>query len=182
MVPRAIVAAAAWLLIGPAFLLAALDVPQLRRLRQQPAPPAQIPPDQNLPAVSGLPSGTEPRAAKNNSKADRLPPESRLVLVRYIWGEFARAVRPLPSAKKGFRFKIGAVVDEQALRQALANGGSAANPGDTVQITRIEFRDREIVLDINGGSKEHKRWRDRVQVSVGGAPTVRVLPARRLPF
>jgi len=183
MAGRAKIASAAWLLVSPGFLLADADVPELLRLRRPLGSLAQIPPNQNLPVVSGLPSGTASRAAgKNSSKTDGLPaagrlqPQSRLALVRYISGEFARAVRPLPSARKGFRFQVGAPVDEQALRRALASGGSSANPGDTVQITRIEFRDTEIVLDINGGTREHKRWRDRIQIGVAGAPgpTVRV--------
>jgi hypothetical protein len=181
MTGRAKIASTALLLIIPGFLLADADVPELLRLWQPLGSLPQIPPNQNLPVVSGLPSGTESRpAVKNDSKADGLPaagrlqPQSRLALVRYISGEFARAVRPLPRAKRGFRFKAGAPVDEQALHRALASGGSSANPGDTVQITRIDFRDTEIVLDINGGTRERKRCRDHIQIGVGGAPTVRV--------
>jgi len=57
------------------------------------------------------------------------------------------------------------------LRYALANTGIAVNPGDTVQITRVEFREKEIAIDLNGGSAHHFRLRDHLQVGMS-APTV----------
>lgn len=102
-------------------------------------------------------------------RAEELQPYSRIDIIRYVSGEFARAVRPLPSDRQGFRVKVGEPVDERALRQSAANNGVAGNPGDMVQVTRIEFRDNEIWIHINGGAKRRRSWRDRVQVSVGGA-------------
>jgi len=50
-------------------------------------------------------------------------------------------------------------------------GGSAGNPGDSVQITRLIFKEKEIFVDINGGSKKGgKSWRDRIEVGVSGSP------------
>jgi hypothetical protein len=97
-----------------------------------------------------------------------LRPESRLQIVRYVSGEFVRVVKPLPSDKKGFRVQAGKPIDQKELQQVLANHGSAANPGDTVQITLIEFLDKEIVVQINGGARRHRRWRDHVQIGIGG--------------
>jgi hypothetical protein len=42
-----------------------------------------------------------------------------------------------------------------------------------VQITRLEFRAKEIIVDINGGGKKKRSWRERIQISGGGIPTVR---------
>jgi len=123
-------------------------------------------------AGSPQPQQAEPKPAK----ADRLRPESRLEIIRYVSGEFARAVRVLPSGKKGFRYKVGQPVDDKLVRQAAMSNGAAGNPGDVVQITRIEFRQKEIVVDINGGGKRRARLRDRIQVSVGGLPTVTATP------
>ena len=104
---------------------------------------------------------------KKQSPDDSLQPRSRLDIVRFISGEFVRAVRPLPSGKKGFRIHVGKPLDEAALRQAVTNYGTAGNPGDNVQITRLEFKDKEIVLDINGGGKKRTPWRERIQISGG---------------
>ena len=105
-------------------------------------------------------------------KAAPLHGNSRLEIVRYVSGEFARAVKPLPGAKKGFRIAAGKPLNEAALRQVDANTGIAVNPGDTVQITRIEFREKEIVFDLNGGSGHKFRLKDHLQIGIGGVPTV----------
>ncbi len=151
-------------------LLMDADIPQVFRLRPQTSAQVDFPAGQSLPVLPDLtPAADQQQPGK---KADRLQPESRLEIVRYVSGEFARALKPLPAGKKGFRIKAGEAVDEKALRQAVANSGPAASTGDTVQVTRLEFRDHEIVLDINGGGRQKTRWRDRIQVQVGGIPSV----------
>ncbi|HEX2711808.1 MAG TPA: hypothetical protein VHM88_06235, partial [Candidatus Acidoferrales bacterium] len=109
---------------------------------------------------------------KPAQKPDQLKPESRLQLVRYVSGEFAKALKPLPAGKKGFRLKVGQPVDEQALHQAVANNGPAVSTGDTVQVTGLEFRAHDIAVDINGGGRGKRHWRDHIQVGVGGIPQV----------
>jgi hypothetical protein len=42
------------------------------------------------------------------------------------------------------------------------------NAGDNVQITKLEFGGSEITVEINGGGKGPS-WRDRIQISGGGA-------------
>jgi hypothetical protein len=109
-------------------------------------------------------------ADKSNDKP--LQPETRLTLVRFVDGELARALEPLPAGKKGFHFKAGAPIDEQQLRMAVGSSGAAVNPGDKVAISSLEFKDREIVIDINGGGRGKKRLRDRIHLELGGVPTV----------
>lgn len=173
MMRRAAIAALALLWGGATFLLADANIPSVYRWRPG-ADASALPPNQTIPLFPDLsPTVTLRDAAAKDGKAGPLKPESRLALVRYIHGEFARAVRPLPSVKKGYRIKAGAPLDEKAVKAA--SRIAAASPGDTVQITRLEFRAKEVVVDINGGSGgEKKRWRDRISVSVGGAsPPVR---------
>jgi len=101
-------------------------------------------------------------------RADKLQPSSRLELIRYVAGEFARAVNPLPAGKKGYHQEAGKPLDEQALRRATGAAGTAANPGDQVQITKLEFHSNEIWVDINGGGRKKKSWKDRISIGVGG--------------
>lgn len=152
-----------------ALLFTDADVPEGFRLRPQDTQQVEFPPGESLPLLPDLPPAEQQKSAK---KADRLQPESRLELVRHISGEFARAVKPLPAGKKGFRIKVGQALDESALHQAVASNGPAVNTGDTVQVTRLEFREHEIVLDLNGGGRRKTRWRDRIQIGVGGMPRV----------
>jgi hypothetical protein len=59
---------------------------------------------------------------------------------------------------------------------AVASAGSAINPGDHAQITDLEFKDKEIVVDINGGGHGKTRLRDRIHLEVGGVPTMTTTP------
>jgi hypothetical protein len=103
-----------------------------------------------------------------DAKAPPIREESRLLIIRYVSGEFAKVVTPLPGGKKGFHFKAGAPVDQDQLRKALMAGGAALNVGDSVQITKVEFHGSELMLDINGGPRGHTSWRDHVQIGMGG--------------
>jgi len=46
--------------------------------------------------------------------------------------------------------------------------GAAVNSGDNVQITKLEFRERTIIVDVNGGGRPKKNWRDHIQFGLGG--------------
>jgi len=96
-----------------------------------------------------------------------LQPESRILLIRYVDGEFARLVQSLPAGKKGFKVAAGKPVNMQKLSDALRLYGTAASQGDTVQITNLEFRSQEIVLQINGGGKKHFHLRQHIQIGIG---------------
>ncbi len=127
----------------------------------------EIPASANLSPLPAMPEPPDQQTAPPK-KADTLQAYSELALVRYVDGEFAKVVSPIPGGKKGFRLKAGAPLDENALKLALESNGSAANPGDKVQITKLTFRPKEIVVDINGGGHKGSSWKDHIQLSVGG--------------
>jgi hypothetical protein len=132
------------------------------------------PTKQNTPAKPALP-GAGAAVSEPPSSEPALPPEnaaplreeSKLQIIRYVSGEFAKVVTPLPGGKKGYHFKAGASPDQDSLRRALTADGAALNVGDSVQITKIEFHGREIQFDINGGPQGHTTWRDRVHLQAG---------------
>ncbi len=163
-------------------LLLSADVSGVLRLRPPAEERVEFPSSENLPVLPDMsPASDQDQAAQQNtpgakpgkSKDGPLQPESRLALVRFVSGEFARVVQPIPAGKKGFHMKAGAPLDEKGLRQALGSSGSAINPGDKAQITSLEFKDRQIVVDINGGGRGKTRLRDRIHLEVGGMPTMR---------
>jgi hypothetical protein len=148
-------------------LLASPDVPQLSQVRPPLAGAV------SAAAVTGAPSVLDVFLAVvqgSMGKSKGLQANSRLEIVRYVSGEFAHVVKPLPGTKKGFKIAVGKPLDEKELNQELANHGAAANPGEIIQITHLDFRDKEIIVDINGGTKSHFRLRDHLQVGMGGAP------------
>jgi hypothetical protein len=152
-------------------LLADADVPWVFRMRARAVPQTEFPPGAELPVVPViLPALDGPQS---KPKAADLQPESRLALIRFVSGEFVRALKPLPAGKKGFLLKVGEPVNEQMLHRAVTTRGAAVNTGDSAQITHLEFRDHDIIVDINGGGRGKKRWRDRLQIQLGGGlPTV----------
>jgi hypothetical protein len=166
--------------------LLSADVSGVIRLRPPDTQRVEFPPGQDLPVLPDMSPDTSlandqghaaqdsaPAGKSGKTKDEPLQPESRLALVRFVSGEFARVVQPIPAGKKGLHLKAGAPLDEKELRQALGSSGSAINPGDKAQITSLEFKDREIVVDINGGGRGKTRLRDRIHLEVGGMPTVR---------
>ncbi len=158
------------------FLLAMPDTPRVARLLPPKSPPAQLPPGETLPVLPDLQQtaakpenapGTRVVVKDKKDKAEQLQPFSRLEIIRFISGEFVRTRKSLPGGKSGFHYTAGKAVDEAELRRTLNKNGSMANPGDTVQITQIIFRGKEIQIDINGGGRGRTRFRDRIQISAG---------------
>jgi hypothetical protein len=129
--------------------------------------------DQAKPARADSADNPAPPA---KGQAGPLQPASRLSLVRYVDGEIVQVVRAIPAGKKGYHVKAGAPFNETALRMAVASAGSAINPGDRAQITNLDFKDREVVVDINGGGKGKTRLRDRIHLEVGGVPNMTTAP------
>lgn len=157
-------------------LLADADLPRVDRLRPVAQPAETFPAGET---ISVFPDALSPDQqaqvqAQNKPRAAKLQEESKLALIRYVSGEFARAVKPLPAGKEGFLIAVDKPLNQQGLDSAVATHGAAVNTGDNVQITRLEFRDHAIVVDVNGGGRGKKSWRDRIQISMGGGmPTMR---------
>ncbi|MBZ5526608.1 MAG: hypothetical protein LAN71_01720 [Acidobacteriia bacterium] len=139
----------------------------------------------DAPVTCGQSAGAAAGQSKEQSKgkAEKKPnsaalrPESRLELVRFVSGEFVHVRKPLPGGKQGFLLRAGRPLDQQDLDRLVTRRGAAVNTGDPAQITHLEFRAHDIVVDINGGGRIKKRWRDRLQIQLGGGgmpmPTTR---------
>jgi len=165
------------------FLFADADVPRVNSLRPPANPSPSFPSDDEIPLfpnADGSSDGTQsqtqsqskvsPPAAKNTT----LQETSKLNLIRYVSGEFAKAIKPLPAGKEGFHVTVGKPLETDLLDRAVATRGPAVNTGDNVQITKLEFRDHQIIVDVNGGGRGKRHWRDHLQIGLGGAsiPTV----------
>src|SRR6267378_2276527 len=163
-----------WLALSMALLLFAdADVPRVNSLRPPANPVASFPPDGEIPlfpnaASSSNDTQSSAQSPTKTSANTTLQDNSKLALIRYVSGEFAKAVKPMPAGKEGFLIYVGKPLNGELLDRAVANHGAAVNTGDQVQITRLEFRAHQIVVDVNGGGRGKKRWRDHIQVSLGG--------------
>lgn len=157
-------------------LAAAGDLPHLlpNRPVDTKAAETSFPPDDRIPLYPDLTSPTDAQNAAADAAAKKtstLQESSKLELIRYVSGEFAKARKPIPGGKDGITLLADKPVDEQTLSRAVTMHGAAVNTGDNAQITKLEFHDKTIIVDVNGGGRPKKSWRDHIQVGMGGAPT-----------
>jgi hypothetical protein len=158
-------------------LLAGADIPVAERLRSSPAPGGTFSSADEISVFPEDGAGEQQPAqsdAEKKSKSTTLREQTKLDLIRYVSGEFAKATRNLPAGKEGFLHHVDKPLSQELLERAVATHGAAVHIGDSAQITKLEFRDHSIVVDVNGGGRGKKRWRDHIQIGMGGSiPTAR---------
>jgi hypothetical protein len=156
-------------------LMADADVPRVYSLRPPAQPTVVFPsgeeislfPDTALDAQGDAQTAAKPKSAT-------LQESSKLDLIRYVSGEFAKATKSLPAGKEGLIVYVGKPLQQDFLERALATHGAAVNNGDKVQITKLDFLNHEIIVDLNGGGRGKKRLRDRIHIEMAGVPTGQV--------
>lgn len=124
---------------------------------------------QAMPASTGSAPGAT--AALSNHP---ITEENRVALIRGIQAEFINVKKPFPQGKEGLIFKNGTIRQgDQEIRKMVAMNGPAARPGDRSQITGFQFKDKNVILEINGGPRKKKKWYERVSVTgMGGTAPV----------
>jgi len=164
-----------WLIPALAVFLLAADVPVVERLHSPSNSIPAFPAGEDisiLPNIYGTADDAQtpssPGSSSGQEKKATLQDQSRLDLIRYVSGEFAKATKPLPRGKEGFLVYVGKPFSTELLERAVATHGAAVNSGDSVQITKLEFHDHTIVVDVNGGGRGKKSWKDHIQIGMGG--------------
>jgi len=109
--------------------------------------------------------------------------QTRIQLIRLLNAEFAFTRVPLPQGEKGLVIRSNGELNPSPKQMAWvsANQGVTARPGERVQITDILFKDKSVMLEINGGPKKKVKWYQRISISgMGGetpiAPTSNEVP------
>jgi len=158
-------------------LFAGADIPGSERLRSSPTPSGTFSHRDEIGVLPDDLAGEQQAAqsdAPKKAKDATLQEYSKLELIRYVSGEFAKATRDLPAGKEGFLLYVGKPLSPELLQRAVATHGAAVHIGDSAQITKLEFRDHAIVVDVNGGGRGKRNWRDHIQIGMGGTiPTAR---------
>lgn len=169
MPTRLIVAMACWLLTNG-------DIPRINSLRAPAKPVATFPSGEEIllfpDTATGAQDGQSGSQTPSKPKSATLQETSKLELIRFVSGEFAKATKSLPAGKDGLTVYVGKPLQTEFLERALATHGAAVNSGDQVQITKLDFRAQEIIVDLNGGGRGKKRLRDRFHIEMGGIPTM----------
>jgi hypothetical protein len=162
-------------LLSIILLLADADIPRAMNLRTgDPAPAPSFYNEELHLFSSTMDSESQGQTpAQPGAKKASLQESSKLELIRYVSGEFAKAAKSLPAGKEGFLLYVEKPLNQELLQRAVATHGAAVHAGEQVQITKLEFRDHTIVVDVNGGGRGKRRFLDHVQIGMGGAPTMR---------
>ena len=107
--------------------------------------------------------------SSNSTPTDKMTPQTRMLVIRSLQSErvFARIL--FPQGDKAIKIKNGVVSpSDMVIAQQIAEFGAAAKPGDRCVITDVQVREKEIAVDINGGSKKHQKWYQHIQISGAG--------------
>ena len=118
---------------------------------------------------------------QKDKKTNQLRWESRLEFARLVFGEKVKTVRTLPCYRKSVsRIKAGKPIEDEPKKKEekdpfKAMDEKCQNPiGTKLQITKLEYKKKEIIVDLNGGSNPKKGWLQRiaehVQIGMGGGP------------
>jgi hypothetical protein len=153
-------------------MVADADIPRAMSLRPNDALPKASFSMEELPVFTNAPD-TEPQSstASTDGAKKNLQESSKLELIRYVSGEFAKAAKSLPAGKEGFLQYVQKPLNQELLERAVATHGAAVHAGDHVQITKLEFREHTIVVDVNGGGRGKRHFLDHLQVSGPGGTT-----------
>jgi len=158
------------------FLVADADIPRITSLRPPTRAIEAFPAGEELsPFPNTAPTGASSQGegqTPGRPKSATLQETTKLELIRFVSGEFAKATKSLPAGKEGLIVNVGKPVPTEMLERALATHGAAVNSGDRVQITKLDFQAHQIIVDLNGGGRGKKRLRDRIHFEMGGIPTM----------
>src|SRR5437879_4050514 len=161
------------------FLFADADVPRVNSLRPPANPSPSFPADDEIPLFPNTAAPSSNTQPQNQSQSNAAPPaknadatlqeSSKLTLIRYVSGEFAKAVKPLPAGKEGFHVRVGKPLEAEMLDRAVATHGPAVNNGDKVQITKLELDEHQIIVDFNVGGSGKRNGCNQLQICDEGS-------------
>ncbi len=104
-------------------------------------------------------------AAALPGKTEKLTAAQRADLVRSLSAEFGTAKVLIPRSKKPLELSARGQYDRQEWSFAMSKFGPAARLGDLVQITKLEFKDEKLIVELNHGISGGRRWWHRIQVA-----------------
>jgi len=111
-------------------------------------------------------------AAAAAGKEYKYSQQERILLTRDLTAEYATSKITIPRSKKPLPVEAETGVKDLAKwSDAHEKYGPAARMGDVVQITKIQFESKRIILDLNGGFKGGRKWYERIQIGGGGGMT-----------
>jgi hypothetical protein len=92
---------------------------------------------------------------------------ARIDIIRGLLREVGVTKVPLPRGKRGVRIDAQGKLDRDEAQREMRDNGMAMQAGVPAEITRIEFKSSQIILDLNGGGRSGKKWYQHIEVGMG---------------
>jgi hypothetical protein len=122
--------------------------------------------------VCTAPSASAQTSKASDSTSGKMTPQTRMLVIKSLQSErvFARIL--FPQGDKAIKIKNGVVSPtDMVIAQQVAEYGAAAKPGDRCVITDVQIKEKDIAIDINGGSKKKQKWYQHIEVGGTGGGT-----------
>src|SRR5215469_4461247 len=116
--------------------------------------------------LAATPAYAQASKSSNPNTAEKMTPQTRMLVIRSLQSERVFARIMFPQGDKGIKIKNGLVSPtDMVVAQQVAEYGAAAKPGDRCVITDVQVKEKEIIVDINGGPKKHQKWYQHIQIA-----------------
>ena len=99
----------------------------------------------------------------------QLTQDARFAILGSMIATEGAARMAMPLGKSGIELSENGLINKNKLQKELADNGRSIVPGRVVRITAIEFNDKSIEFEIDGGGTKKKGFLSNVQISLGGA-------------
>ena len=111
--------------------------------------------------------------ADTPKNATPISKQTRVQLVRLLSSEFVFVRKYFPMGNKGLVLRSDGTFasSDNEVRMLSAKKGTAVRPGQRAQITNVEFRDKAIYFELNGGPVKKRKWYQRIEISGAGGST-----------
>ena len=105
------------------------------------------------------------------SSAAQVSNSAQADIIRAVHAEEAAAGIDMPLGGEGVQLSDNGQINQEKLRKQIQKNGRSIQSGRVVTVTHIGFNVKSIEIELDGGGKDKKGFRGRVQISVGaGAP------------
>jgi len=94
--------------------------------------------------------------------------KTRIAVIRTMLREVGVTKVALPRGKHGVRVDAKGKLDLEAAQTEMRLNGAAMKAGMPAEITRIEFKEKQIIFELNGGGRSGKKWYQHIEVGMGG--------------
>jgi hypothetical protein len=92
---------------------------------------------------------------------------ARIDIIRGLLREVGVTKVPLPRGKRGVRVDAQGKLDQRDAQKEMHVNGLAMQAGMPAEITKIEFKSKELIFEVNGGGRSGKKWYQHIEIGMG---------------